>query len=241
MMLKNIDAKKKIKDILREINRTEENLFEYKEFINLLGSLSLLLPNKVVEGFKIIKEFIPNDSKCIELYKYFENQWFNNFLAALTHLVDTTQDLTEPVPSLVESIPEVAYTNLETIELPVLVWSESDPLTAPTRLINVILRKDDDEEPNFNYVRSLMNHNPFKAMSDAKRAESARKNEEYMSAIKDEELNEEVRRNWRSISTYSNRKRITKSEIDLARLNLKRRILERVNVQLSAEFLERYS
>ena len=58
--------------------KTNYFIYEYKEFINLLGALALLPPNKVLESFKIVKEFMPNDFKCSELYIYFENQWIKN-------------------------------------------------------------------------------------------------------------------------------------------------------------------
>ncbi|RNA02875.1 Ragulator complex LAMTOR3, partial [Brachionus plicatilis] len=51
---------------------------EYREFINLLGALSLLPLDKVEEGFQKIKSYMPNDPKCDNLYKYFERQWIKN-------------------------------------------------------------------------------------------------------------------------------------------------------------------
>ncbi|CAF0865369.1 unnamed protein product [Brachionus calyciflorus] len=58
--------------------KTSYNQYEYKEFINLLGALSFIPPNKVLDGFNIVKEFMPTDPKCTELLNYFENQWLKN-------------------------------------------------------------------------------------------------------------------------------------------------------------------
>lgn len=50
----------------------------YRKFINLLGALALLPVEKVEEAFKLIKSFMPKDSKCTELYEYFERQWIKS-------------------------------------------------------------------------------------------------------------------------------------------------------------------
>ena len=57
---------------------------EYKKFINCLGALALLPLDKIQEAFALIKSFMPNDTKCNQLYRYFERQWIkSNFFLNL--------------------------------------------------------------------------------------------------------------------------------------------------------------
>ncbi|CAF1069668.1 unnamed protein product [Brachionus calyciflorus] len=48
---------------------------EYKRFINSLGSLALVSLNLVQDGFNYVRNIMPNDPKCLQLYDYFERQW----------------------------------------------------------------------------------------------------------------------------------------------------------------------
>lgn len=50
----------------------------YRKYINSLGALALVPVNSVVEGFNFIKNIMPDDPKCLELYNYFNGQWIKS-------------------------------------------------------------------------------------------------------------------------------------------------------------------
>lgn len=54
------------------------HLDEYRDFLNLFGALALIPASKVIEGFDIIINLMPNDPKCDELCKYFEKEWIKS-------------------------------------------------------------------------------------------------------------------------------------------------------------------
>ncbi|CAF1074242.1 unnamed protein product, partial [Brachionus calyciflorus] len=84
---------------------------------------------------------------------------------------------------------------------------------------------DDDEEESdkFDYVRSLMNHEFLERMSRSKRAEAERKK----------------MRVWR-LKGITFRPRISEKDRDIARQNLRKKVYEEVDIQLTTEFRERY-
>ncbi|CAF1146805.1 unnamed protein product, partial [Brachionus calyciflorus] len=47
----------------------------YRKFQNALGALALIPADRINDGLKIIKTFMPSDSKCKDLYDYFQRQW----------------------------------------------------------------------------------------------------------------------------------------------------------------------
>ncbi|RNA39182.1 hypothetical protein BpHYR1_049864 [Brachionus plicatilis] len=85
------------------------------------------------------------------------------------------------------------------------------------------VQDEDPEEPHFNYIRSLMNHETLDAMSNAKKAEEERKKQltdEYTAAITSKDMENEDR--------------------DAAMFILCKKVAEKVKVQLVSEFLNKY-
>lgn len=63
--------------------------------------------------------------------------------------------------------------------------------------------------------------------------------EEYTAAISSKEMEDEVKRMWRASGSES-RKRISKKDRDAAMCNLRKKIAEKVKVQIASEFLNKY-
>lgn len=51
---------------------------DYREFVNLFGALALVPIEKISDGMETIKSLMPDDSKCTQLYNYFDNNWIKS-------------------------------------------------------------------------------------------------------------------------------------------------------------------
>lgn len=108
--------------------------------------------------------------------------------------------------------------------------------------INEIIRDDDPDETNLNYVRSLINYEQLNQISDARKAEDLRKKQlfdEYFSEITENEIKIEIKEMWRK-NGHFDRKYITKKDRVAVLVKLTSQINERVQIQLADEFQTRY-
>ena len=51
---------------------------DYNVFVNMFGAVALVPIDKVEAGLQIIRETMPEDSKCLQLIYYFEIQWIKS-------------------------------------------------------------------------------------------------------------------------------------------------------------------
>ncbi|RNA20208.1 hypothetical protein BpHYR1_051420, partial [Brachionus plicatilis] len=186
-----------------------------------------------------------------QLIQYPYEYWFDSE-GAIDNDEDTTIEQSSEEQECGNHDQEILYAQLGTIhDLPDLTWqsnqmnvqAENRQTRSTPSIAQFLYTLDEDpEEPHFNYIRSLMNHETLDAMSNAKKAEEERNKQltdEYTAAITSKNMEDEVKRMWRSSGSES-RKRISKKDRDAAMFILRKKVAEKVEVQLASEFLNKY-
>ena len=134
------------------------------------------------------------------------------------------------------------------LELPVMSVMPELPLNnrrnvrvTPSLFEIGVLEEGSDGEEDFDYIGSLVNSEALNEMYEYRRAEAERKSlllEHYYAGITNEQIEAEVRRQW--LTCGKSRSRISKNDRNSALASLRKKVVERDEIELADEFLVRF-